>query len=130
MNDRREKILYLTLKKKWFDMIVSGEKREEYRGVTDYWMIRLAGIKGCGTSYNFTLLCNKGNKCREYDFVVFRNGYSKTSPQAMFECKGITVRQGKARVGHGTDFSFKIKNLGVIYEKIKSTNKRCCTFIA
>lgn len=99
MNDRREKILYLTLKKKWFDMIVSGEKREEYRGVTDYWMIRLAGIKGCGTSYNFTLLCNKGNKCREYDFVVFRNGYSKTSPQAMFECKGITVGQGKKKWG-------------------------------
>jgi hypothetical protein len=25
------RILHLTLKKKWFDMIASGEKREEYR---------------------------------------------------------------------------------------------------
>ena len=99
MNDRKERILYLTLKKKWYDMIVSGEKKEEYRSVTDYWMIRLAGIKGCGTSYNFTLLCNKSNKCRDYDFVVFRNGYNANSPMAMFECKGITVGQGKTKWG-------------------------------
>ena len=28
------KILHLTLKKKWFDMIASGEKKEEYREMT------------------------------------------------------------------------------------------------
>jgi len=29
------KILEMTLKKKWFDMISSGEKKEEYREIKD-----------------------------------------------------------------------------------------------
>lgn len=35
------KILHLTLTKKWFDMILSGEKKEEYREITKYWKVRL-----------------------------------------------------------------------------------------
>ena len=31
----------LTLKKQWFDMIASGEKKEEYREIKDYWWMRL-----------------------------------------------------------------------------------------
>ena len=33
--------LHLSLKEKWFRMIQSGEKREEYREITPYWMKRL-----------------------------------------------------------------------------------------
>ena len=29
--------LHLTLNKKWFDMILSGEKTEEYREIKPYW---------------------------------------------------------------------------------------------
>lgn len=36
-----EKTLHLTLKKKWFDMIASGEKKEEYREIKPYWSQRL-----------------------------------------------------------------------------------------
>lgn len=36
-----KKILHLTLKKKWFDMILSGVKKEEYREVKAYWVDRL-----------------------------------------------------------------------------------------
>jgi hypothetical protein len=89
------KILHLTLKKKWFDMISSGEKKEEYREVKDYWMKRLAGIKGVGTGYYFTLLGNRENKCLEYDAVHSRNGYSKNAPEMLFDCKGIKVDKGK-----------------------------------
>ena len=31
--------LYLTLKKEWFDLIVSGEKKEEYRDVKDFGLL-------------------------------------------------------------------------------------------
>lgn len=34
------KTLHLNLKKKWFDMIASGEKPEEYRELSDYWINR------------------------------------------------------------------------------------------
>lgn len=33
--------LHLPLKRKWFDLIKSGEKTEEYRLVNDYWRKRL-----------------------------------------------------------------------------------------
>lgn len=36
-----EKRLILPLKKKWFDMIKSGEKKEEYREINEYWIRRL-----------------------------------------------------------------------------------------
>lgn len=35
------KTLHITLKKKWFDMILSGEKKEEYREIKEYWINRL-----------------------------------------------------------------------------------------
>lgn len=41
-----EKILYLTLKKQWFDLISSGVKNEEYREIKPYWIKRLTKCKG------------------------------------------------------------------------------------
>ena len=37
-------ILHLVLKKKWYDMIASGEKREEYRDVKDYYRTRISNF--------------------------------------------------------------------------------------
>lgn len=76
------RILHLTLKKKWFDMIASGEKREEYREMKPYWHKRLAG--------------------KEYDTIRFRNGYSKTAPVMTVELIGITQGPGRIEWGaHG-----------------------------
>ena len=33
------KVLHLVLKRKWYDMIASGEKIEEYREIKPYWSI-------------------------------------------------------------------------------------------
>jgi hypothetical protein len=38
-------ILKLTLKKKWFDMILSGEKVTEYRELKPYWVQRIFDYK-------------------------------------------------------------------------------------
>ncbi|WP_232297135.1 ASCH domain-containing protein [Capnocytophaga sp. oral taxon 329] len=32
--------LHLTIKKQWFDMILSGEKTEEYRDIKPYYNLR------------------------------------------------------------------------------------------
>lgn len=61
------KTLHLTLKKKWFDMIASGEKTEEYREPKDYWMRRLQR----NSSLWFITI--------KFDCVTFRNGYSKNA---------------------------------------------------
>lgn len=33
----KKKVLTLTIDKQWFDMVVSGEKKEEYRIIKGYW---------------------------------------------------------------------------------------------
>jgi hypothetical protein len=105
----QEKVLHLTLNKKWFDMILSGKKKEEYREVKDYWMKRLVGINGCGTSYNFTILNNRENKCKEFDYIIFKNGYSKNARTMKIECEGITVNQGRREWGAPNYRVFVIK---------------------
>jgi hypothetical protein len=55
-------MITLPIKKKWFDMIVSGEKREEYRDITPYYISRFARY--------FELRVR----------VKFRNGYRLDSP--------------------------------------------------
>ena len=35
-------MLTLPIKKKWFDMIKTGEKKEEYREIKPYWTKRLS----------------------------------------------------------------------------------------
>jgi hypothetical protein len=37
--------LKLVLKKKWFDLILSCEKKEEYREIKPYWVKRLTGYE-------------------------------------------------------------------------------------
>ena len=41
IDERVNKTLHLVLKRKWWDMIASGEKKEEYREVCHYWARRL-----------------------------------------------------------------------------------------
>lgn len=64
-------ILYLTIYKKWFDEILSGRKKVEFRDRTPYWNNRLAG--------------------RYYDEIHFRNGYTLDRPFMRVECVLIDV---------------------------------------
>lgn len=74
------RILHLTLKKKWFDMIESGEKKEEYRELKEYWASRFL-------SHN-TLL-------NPFTHVHFKNGYSKIAPEMMFLINSIEIDKAK-----------------------------------
>ena len=74
------KILHLTLKKKWFDMIASGEKKEEYRQDKMYWKDRL--VKE-GYWHSQT--------CKDFDVIRFKNGYAKDAPVMDVECNGIRL---------------------------------------
>lgn len=64
--------LTLPLKKKWFDMIKSEEKQEEYREITEYWIRRLT-IDYYEAQFNY-----KGNiRFKDFDEVEFTCGYPK-----------------------------------------------------
>ncbi|MGE4293870.1 MAG: hypothetical protein AB7E32_16880 [Desulfovibrio sp.] len=63
------RILHLTLTRRWFDLIASGEKTEEYREIKPHWIARL--------------------DAREYDEIHFRNGYGPDAPFMRVACRGI-----------------------------------------
>lgn len=81
--------MVLTLKKKWFEMILSGAKTEEYREMKPYWEKRFTNY--FGKYYDFskdkpTMVWNKHKKN-----IVFRNGYGKDKPEFTAEC---TISEG------------------------------------
>lgn len=82
----RKKMLILPIKKKWFDMILSGEKKEEYREIKPYYEKRLE------RKVNFC----KATGCGYY--ILLRNGYSKTSPTLKVGCI-VTKDYGKEEWG-------------------------------
>jgi len=69
------KILHLTLKKKWFDLIKSGEKKSEYREDKPYWQKRLLDGEDIP---------------KVFDIVRFKNGYAKDSPTMDVKFRSIT----------------------------------------
>ena len=85
-------VLHLTLKKKRFDMIASGEKKEEYREIKPYWEKRLASFHpDAAVGGDFYNKHHPGCYVfRRFDAIMFRNGYGKNSPTMLVECKGIT----------------------------------------
>jgi hypothetical protein len=85
MNNKPIRELHLTLKKKHFDDIESGIKKEEYREFKQHWISRV---------YDDI----QPNSCigkmvpKEFDVVVFHNGYAKNAPLMRVEWKGTDFR--------------------------------------
>lgn len=95
-------ILHLTLKKKWFDMILAGEKTEEYREDKQYWRNRL-------------LLRGEVADGKFFREVHFRNGYAKDAPFMRVECLGMKPGKFKPEWSDGGGEGYVIK-LGAILE--------------
>ena len=70
-------MLTLPIKKKWFDMIWSGEKQEEYREIKPYWTTRLRNEAGLSES-DFNRFLERGLVSL---VVEFKNGYSSYAPR-------------------------------------------------
>lgn len=73
------KVLHLTLKKEWFDMIASGEKTQEYREIKPYWQSRLVD--------------------KHYDIVELRNGYGHNVPKLRMKLDSIRIGVGNPAWG-------------------------------
>jgi hypothetical protein len=85
-------VLTLIIKKKWFDMILSGEKTEEYREIKPYYESRL-----------------RFNKTH----IRFRNGYRKDAPSCLVKLETIIKGKGKPEWG-APDYPVFIFKLGEI----------------
>ena len=92
---RREMItlmLILPIKKKWFDMILSGEKKEEYREIKPYYTSRFKKLFMMCPNSGFTM-----PGCSRQE-ILFRNGYRKDSPSFVAECS-LDMGEGKKEWG-------------------------------
>ena len=100
------KILYLPLKKEWYEMIERGDKREEYRENTRYWKTRLID----------TVIYDEGDEetespvfifFKDYDAVCFSYGYTRR--RMLWECKGVDFGRGRPEWGAPDHETFIIK---------------------
>lgn len=85
---KKGEILHLTLHRKWFDLIASGDKKHEFRANTKYWRSRLI---------------NRDGTFRVFKEVWFTNGYSVIRPFLRIEFKGIVEMDCvvSSRIQHG-----------------------------
>ncbi len=84
-------MLILPIKKKWFDMILSGEKKEEYREIKPYYKSRFKKIfVMCPYTY-----IPSGLDAHE---IMFRNGYRSDSPSFTAICS-LDIKQGRPEWG-------------------------------
>lgn len=90
------RVLHLTLKHQWFDMIASGRKIEEYREMKPYWSRRLMASKG------------------RFDAIHFRNGYSRGARSMTVELKDIYSGLGIVEWGAPKGQEVYILRLGAI----------------
>ena len=87
------RVLRLTLKRKWFDMIASGEKREEYREQGKW-------------------IDSRVNANKEYDVVEFKNGYGPDVPCCVVEYLGYDWAAGNPAWGAVPGKLYKVIRLG------------------
>jgi len=68
------KVLHLTLKKHWFELILSGKKKTEYREIKPYW--------------NKRFIKNK-EEFNQFDYIHFTNGYGSDKPYMKINFRGF-----------------------------------------
>ena len=84
-------MLTLPIKKKWFDMIIYGGKREEYREMTPYYMKRFQTVG---------LLNDQGCTTGKRKWIKLRNGYGRDCPELMCD---VTLKIGSGWPNWGAE---------------------------
>jgi hypothetical protein len=110
--------IHLNLKSVWFDLILSGEKKEEYREIKPYFQsffcksyLQLAN----GCKHKNCPNCNwlpKGFK--NYKTITFSNGYAKNRRQFVIELLSIRIDFGKLEWGANPNQKYFVLQLGNI----------------
>ena len=93
--------LKLVLTYKWYDMIDSGEKPEEYRDTTPFYRSRLE------TGWNEPHL-----RWRRYDIVTFYRGYAKNRRTMSFKYGGARIGTGQEKWGAKPGKEYYVIKLG------------------
>ena len=113
-------MLILPIEKKWLNMILSGEKSDEYREIKPYWTVRIVHWLGFSASETeMVLALLREQETLKAKPVVLQNGYGRNAPKVEVMC---TISIGTGRVEWGVKqgkeyYRFHIK-------KINGRNKK------
>ncbi len=128
----------LTIKKKWFDLIASGEKTEEYRELNMYYLRRLIDTSNFPAKRREDILNSIGedlqkgldmyvksaalrHNCKiKYNGLMLRNGYSKNAPKIITGVIMMTYEFGKPEWGAPTDKRVLVFHLGTVTKIINT----------
>jgi hypothetical protein len=98
-------ILHLNLKTKWFDLVESGKKKEEYRDIKTFW--------------NRVFSCYiriKGKNYHPTDVIIcFSNGYAKNRRQMFVMCNYVKPGFGKSDWGAEPNKQYHVLSLGNVF---------------
>lgn len=119
-----EKTLHLPLKAKWYRMIESGEKKEEYREINPYWHKRFMWCNNECDGYNVlngSLMCCicKYKRYKKYEFVEFTLGYPRKDDltrRMTFKIENFKIDTGKPEWGAEEETEYFVIEIG---ERIK-----------
>lgn len=104
-----EKVLHLTIKRQWYDMIASGEKKEEYRDEKEFWIKRLFV-----NHREYFELQKKGKATSMFSRVKLYNGWacSEKYRNITLKVNGYEYREGRPEWGAEPGKKYFVIKLG------------------
>ena len=96
-------------------MIKSGEKKEEYREMTSYWIKRITDIESHLNELNTLVMTGNPVPMKPYTHVHFTLGYPKKDDydkHMILEIKNICVRNGIEKWGAEPNKNYFVIELG------------------
>ncbi len=93
-------------------MIASGEKKEEYREIKPFWMIRLLH---CWLSTAPLDVMFNHLRFKTFDIVSANNGYAKDCPNIKWKHEGIRIGEGKPEWGAEPGKQYFILQIGELF---------------
>lgn len=127
-------MLTLPIQKKWYDMILSGAKKEEYREIKEYYETRFQNLFGAVTIYLSSIFSDRSEykllqgeavpeeiRKDSIQEIIFRNGYSKNSKAIKARCR-LRIGKGKIEWGASPDRQYYILEIVNVEELAAEQN--------
>ena len=129
MNKRKS--LSLVLIRKWYDMIESGEKKEEYRELTPYWLKRIFGVTLCSKNGELSreeveIFLNNSSKelltstkPKPFELIDFAHAYARTRDTMAFRFDGVRIGTGRPEWGAKEGRKYFVISIGPEESELK-----------
>lgn len=120
-------MLIMPIKRKWLEMIRSGEKKEEYRDIKPYYTSRIRNLITASPwmdGRTIEEIKAAGDKGVRFEDVVLRGGYDRLAP-AIRISGTITIGTGKPEWGAEPNRKYYIFRIESVEEFL--TNRKAIT---